>query len=160
MCRIGLRGSRCSDRRQGLSKKASTSAMSWVLAVGRQRVEEDAAVALALDAGVEQHEHAAIVEGADEAAEALLQRDDGGGHLVVEEGLAAGGLDGLHAGLDDGVGGHGEGQAVDDDAAESCSPCTSTPCQKLEVPKSTALGVSRNCSSRTLRGAVPCSSSG
>jgi hypothetical protein len=42
----------------------------------------------------------------------------------------------------------------------SCSPCTSTPCQKLEVPKRTALGVSRNCSSRTLRGAVPCSSSG
>ena len=32
------------------------------------------------------------------------------------------------------------------------SPCTSTPCQKLEVPKRTALGVARNSSSRALRG--------
>ncbi len=38
---------------------------------------------------------------------------------------------------------------------ESCSPCTSTPCQKEEVPKRTALGVSRNCWRRTWRGAVP-----
>src|SRR5271154_687860 len=88
------------------------------LAVGWQRVEEDAAVALALNARVEQHQHAAIGERADEASEALLEGNDGGGDLVVEEGLTAGGLDGLHAGLDDGVGGHGEGQAVDDDGRE------------------------------------------
>ena len=38
----------------------------------------------------------------------------------------------------------------------SCSPCTSMPCQKLEVPKSTALGVSRNCCSSDVprRGAL------
>ncbi len=34
----------------------------------------------------------------------------------------------------------------------NCSPCTSTPCQKDEVPKRTAFGVSRNCWSSTLRG--------
>ena len=40
------------------------------------------------------------------------------GYLVVEEGLPAIGFDGVHAGLDDGVGGDGEGEAVDDDAGE------------------------------------------
>ncbi len=30
----------------------------------------------------------------------------------------------------------------------SCSPCTSTPCQKLLVANRTALGVARNASSR------------
>ena len=58
-------------------------------AVGWEGVEEDAAVALALDAGVEEHEDAAVVEAADEAAEALLEGDDGVGDLVVEERLAA-----------------------------------------------------------------------
>ena len=58
------------------------------------------------------------LERADEAAEALFERDDGVGDLVVEEGLAAEGFDGVHAGLDDGVGGDGEGEAVDDDAGE------------------------------------------
>ena len=70
------------------------------------------------DAGVEQDQDAAIFERADEAAEALLEGEDGGGDLVVEEGLAAGFFDGAHAGLDDGVAGDGEGQAVDDDATE------------------------------------------
>jgi hypothetical protein len=87
-------------------------------AVGWEGVEEDAAVALALDARVEEHEDAAIVQRADEAAEALFEGDDGAGHLVVEEGVASGGGDGVHARLYDGVGGDGEGQAIDDDAAE------------------------------------------
>ena len=87
-------------------------------AVGGQGVEEDAAVALALDTGVEEHEDAAVIERADEAAEALFESDDGVGNLEVEEGFAAGGFDGGHAGLDDGVRGDGEGEAVDDDAGE------------------------------------------
>ena len=86
-------------------------------AIGGETFEEDAAVALALDAGVEEHEDAAIGEGADEAAEALLEGDDGVGNLIVEEGLAACGFDGFHAGFDYGVVGDGEGEAVDDDAA-------------------------------------------
>jgi len=87
-------------------------------AVGWEGFEEDAPVALALDAWVEEHEDAAVVQAADEAAEALFEGDDGVGDLVVEEGLAAEGFDGLHAGFDDGVGGDGEGEAVDDDAGE------------------------------------------
>ena len=87
-------------------------------AVGWEGFEEDPAVALPLDAAVEEHQDAAVGEGPDEAAEALLEGDDGGGDLEVEEGFAAGGFDGVHAGLDDGVGGDGEGEAVDDDAGE------------------------------------------
>src|ERR1700722_5416678 len=87
-------------------------------AVGGQGFEEDAAVALALDAGVEEHEDTAVGERADETAEALLERDDGVGDLVVEEGFASEGFDGVHAGLDDRVGGDAKGEAVDDDAGE------------------------------------------
>src|SRR3989454_5375068 len=43
---------------------------------------------------------------------------------------------------------------------ESCSPGTSTPCQKLAVANSTPPGVRRNLSSKTERGAVPCTNSG
>ena len=114
-------------------------------AVRREGVEEDAAVALALDAGVEQHEDAAVVKRADEAAEALLQGDDSAGHLVVEEGacrrlLRSRPMRALTTGSDGTAKGRRSMMTQ-----ESCSPCTSTPCQKLEVPKSTALGVSRNC---------------
>ena len=35
----------------------------------------------------------------------------------------------------------------------NCSPCTSTPCQKLDVANSTAFGVSRKRFSKTWRGA-------
>ncbi len=38
----------------------------------------------------------------------------------------------------------------------SCSPGTSTPCQKEAVANKTALGVERNSSSKALRGPVPC----
>ena len=86
-------------RYEVFSKNCSTSVMSLGEAVGREGFEEDAAVALALDAGVEQHEDAAVVERADEAAEALLEGDDGVGDLVVEEGLAAERLRWLPCGL-------------------------------------------------------------
>ena len=81
-------------------------------------MEEDLAVALAGNAGIEEDEDASVFERANEAAEALLESEDGFGDLVVEEGTAAGFLDGAHAGLDDRIGGDSEGQAVDDDATE------------------------------------------
>ena len=87
-------------------------------AVGREGLEEYLAVALGGDAWIEEDEDAAVLERADEAAEALLESEDRLGDLVVEEGTAAGFLDGAHAGLDDGVGGNGERQAIDDDATE------------------------------------------
>src|SRR5437879_3775331 len=43
---------------------------------------------------------------------------------------------------------------------DSCSPGTSTPCQKLAVANSTAPSVFLNRSSSTERGAVPCKSTG
>ncbi len=87
-------------------------------AVGGEGFEEGLAVAGGADAGVEEHEDAAVGEGADEAAEALLEGDDRLRDLEVVEGVAAGGGDGVGAGLHDGVGGDGEGELVDDDAAK------------------------------------------
>ena len=58
-------------------------------AVGREGLEEDLAVALASDARIEEDEDAAVFEGTYEAAEALLESEDGFGNLVVEEGTAA-----------------------------------------------------------------------
>jgi hypothetical protein len=86
------------------SKKRSTSVMS--------------SVAGGADAGVEEHEDAAIGERADEAAEALLEGDDGLRDLQVVEGIPTSRGDGVGAGFHDGVGGDGEGELVDDDAAE------------------------------------------
>ena len=42
---------------------------------------------------------------------------------------------------------------------DSCSPGTSTPCQKLAVANNTAPSVFLNRSSNTERGAVPCNNS-
>src|SRR5580700_3137554 len=77
-------------------------------AVGWERVEKDGAVARGADARVEEHEDAAVSEGADEATEALLERDDGLRDLQVVESVTARGRDGVGAGLHDGVGGDGE----------------------------------------------------
>jgi len=87
-------------------------------AVGREGLEEDLAVALAGDAGIEEDEGATVFKGADEAAEALLESEDCFGDLVVEEGTATGLFDGAHAGLHDGVGGNSEGETINDDATE------------------------------------------
>jgi hypothetical protein len=46
-------------------------------AVGGKALKEDFAVALTFETGIEKHEHAPVVEGADEAAKALLEGDDG-----------------------------------------------------------------------------------
>src|SRR5437588_449818 len=87
-------------------------------AVGGQGFKENTAVALALDAGVEEHQNTTIRERADKAAEALLKCDDGVGNLVVEEGFAPESFDGFHSGFDDRVAGDGEGETVDDDATQ------------------------------------------
>jgi hypothetical protein len=87
-------------------------------AVGRKGLEEDLAVALAGDAWIEEDENAAVLERANEAAEALLESEDGFRDLVVEEGTTAGFFDSAHTGLDNGVGGNGERQAINDDATE------------------------------------------
>ena len=75
-------------------------------------------VSLPADAGVEKDEDAAVFKRANEAAETLLEGEDGFGDLVVEERLTAGFFDRLHARLDDGVVGNSEGQAVNDHATE------------------------------------------
>ena len=56
----------------------------------RQRIEEDPAVALAEQARIAQHQHAAIALAADQAAGALLERDHRLRQLLVAEGIAAG----------------------------------------------------------------------
>src|ERR1700761_6851143 len=87
-------------------------------AIGWEGVEEGGAVAGGADARVEEHEDAAVGERANEAAEALLEGDDGLRDLEVVEGVAAGGGDGIGACLHDGVGRDGEREFVDDDAGE------------------------------------------
>ena len=81
-------------------------------------MQEDLAVALASDSGIEEDEDTAIFKRADEAAEALLESENGFGDLVIEERSTAGLLDGAHAGLDHRVRWHREWKAVDDDATE------------------------------------------
>ena len=87
-------------------------------AVGWQALQEGLAVSLSPDSGVEEDQDTAVFQRADEAAEALFEGEHGSGDLVVEEGLAARFFDGLHARRNDRVAGHGEGQLVDNDAAE------------------------------------------
>jgi len=86
--------------------------------VGGKALDENFSILFFEDAVVEQDEEAAVVEGADEASEALLEGDDGGGDGVVEEAVAAIVVDGFAACLDDGVAGDGEGDFIDDDAAQ------------------------------------------
>src|SRR5450755_1780936 len=57
-------------------------------AVIRQRFQENFTIGHALDAGVEQREDAAVGLGADEAAEALFQRQNRLRHLKFSEGIA------------------------------------------------------------------------
>ena len=85
--------------------------------VGGKAGNENLSVAHFENAVVQEDEEAAVVEGADEASETLLEGDDGGGDGVVEETVAAIFVDGAATGLHDGVAGNGEGDFVDDDAA-------------------------------------------
>lgn len=67
-----------------------------------ERVEECAAVPGREDSGVEDDHATAVGLAADEAAEALLELDDGAGEGIVAEGVAAAVLDGFAAGLGEG----------------------------------------------------------
>ena len=85
--------------------------------VGGETFDKDPAILFLEDAIVHEREQATVVEGADEASEALLEGDDGGGDRVIEERVAAVFVDGAATGLDDWVTGNGEGNFVDDDRA-------------------------------------------
>ena len=65
----------------------------------RQRVQERPPVGLGQDPRVEDHDDAAVGPGADQPAEALLELDDGLGHLVLDERVAAALADLLEPGL-------------------------------------------------------------
>src|SRR5947209_3812703 len=78
-----------------------------------QRLDEDAAVPLAGHARVEDGNDAAVLRGADEAAEALLQGEGGLGHLVAEKSVLALRAHAIDARRHDGFPGRGEGQLVD-----------------------------------------------
>ena len=83
-------------------------------AIGRKRLKEDAAITLALDSWIEEHEYTTVVERTDQSAKALFERDDSVRNLVVKKRLAPESFNGFHAGFDDGVGGNGKGEAVND----------------------------------------------
>ena len=55
---------------------------------------------------------------ADQASKALLERDGGLGHLVIEERVAARLLQGLDASPDHRVARHRKGQLINDNAAQ------------------------------------------
>ncbi len=123
---------------QRVDARSGTEHVDHARAVG-QRVEEGAAVGLGQDAGVEDHDDAAVGPGADQPAEALLELDDRLGDLVVDERVAAAAADVLEPGLQQRVARARENGSRVMITFESASPGTSTPCQKLSTPKITLL---------------------
>ncbi len=63
----------------------------------RQGFQEEVSVALGEDAVVEDADEAAVFRGADEAADALAEFQDGLGDAVFHEGISAGGFDGFES---------------------------------------------------------------
>src|SRR5580698_2908499 len=86
--------------------------------IRRQALQKRLTVALAANARVQQHQDASVFKRANEPAEPLLQREHSRWYLIVEEWLASGLFDCLHARLHHRIVRHGEGQPVDDDATE------------------------------------------
>src|SRR5579863_3260425 len=84
----------------------------------RQRLDKNSTILHALNPVIENGENAAIRLGADQAAEALLEREDGFGDLVFGEGVAAIVLEGADARGDDRIAGNGERQFINDDAGK------------------------------------------
>lgn len=83
-----------------------------------EALQELATVAFLEDAGVEDGDDALIVFGADEAADALAEFDEGFGEVELGEGVAAAFLDELGLGFGYWVSGYVEGEARDDDLFE------------------------------------------
>lgn len=95
----------------------------WALAdVYRgEGVEEAPTVAHLDDAAVGDNDGAAVGAGADEAAEALFEADDGAGDDEVVEGVAALRLEGFELCFLHGFGGDGKGKAGDDEEFEGAA---------------------------------------
>src|SRR6185295_4930199 len=93
----GIPGPRRSSSRRAAAEGSSALTSPELFDLGarraalrrRERREEDFAVALRDDALVEHRDDAAVLAGADQATEALLQRDRGARDEVVHEGAAA-----------------------------------------------------------------------
>src|SRR5581483_6504004 len=66
-------------------------------AVIREAFQEDFAISFLADAVIQQRKRAAILQGANQPSKALLQCNDGGGNLVVEESVAAVRINGANA---------------------------------------------------------------
>src|SRR5215831_17867004 len=79
-----------------------------VLRAAGKRIEEQAAVGLGQESRVEDGDEAGVGLGADQAAKALLELDDGLGELIVAEWDAAARADGVEARLEKRVIGHAE----------------------------------------------------
>ena len=86
-----------------------------------QAIKEELAVLLADEPVVENGQDTAVVSTADQAPKSLLQRDHGLRDLIISEGVATVFVDLADSGGDDRIGGHREGQAVNDHRAELLS---------------------------------------
>ena len=129
------------ERSRSRSVNASTSAEVVHEPRGGQALEEAPPVGLLDQPAVEDGEDAAVGGGADQPAEPLLQHQDRHRHLVLVERVAARGCAGARcAPATTGSAGDANG-SLSMITHESCSPATSTPCQKDAVASSTAPGV-------------------
>src|SRR5262249_18797593 len=79
-----------------------------------KRIKKSPAVPHRPEPRVEHRQHAPVGPVADEPSKALLQSQYGEGHLVLSEGVAAQGIDGLDPGCGDRFGRRRERQLVDD----------------------------------------------
>jgi hypothetical protein len=101
-------------------ERFDSSYVGGLFVVG-QAFDEEATILLFQNAVVEQHQQTTVMQRANEAAEALLQRDNGSRHLILKEGVASLGVNGFHTCGDDGIAWYRERQAIDDDATELLS---------------------------------------
>ena len=94
--------------------------------------------------GIEYRQHTAVGAVPDEPTESLQKAEDRQGNLIVAERIAARGsrMASMRAAV---TGSPGDANGSLSMMTQlRASPTTSTPCQKLDVPSSTACGVLRN----------------
>src|SRR5260370_19610786 len=87
-------------------------------AVVRKALEKDLAISFLGDAVIQQGKRAAILQRTDQASKALLQRDHGRRHLVIEESVSSFGVNGANTRGHYRVIGDGKGQPVNNHAAQ------------------------------------------